>query len=66
MEIISFEEAKARRRTKQKAAQHLPKTDNGVLALQRQYQEFARFYNQWYDEHVAGQDENGAWIYKDS
>lgn len=76
MEIINFEEVKARKQSKvrkhakskfqsrQKITGHLSETDNGVLELQRQYQELARFYNQWYDEHVLGQDENGGWIYK--
>ena len=39
--------------------------DDGELELQRQYRELAQFYNQWYDEHVVGQDENGRWVYKD-
>ncbi len=77
MVIINFEEVKARKQSKagkhaksksqsrQKITGHLSGTDNGVLELQRQYQELARFYNQWYDEHVLGQDENGGWIYKD-
>ena len=65
MEIINFEEAKARRQSKEKATKHLPKVDDSELELQRQYQELAQFYNQWCDEHVVGQDENGGWIYKD-
>ncbi|MDE5825500.1 MAG: hypothetical protein K2H91_12570 [Lachnospiraceae bacterium] len=65
MEIINFEKAKARKRSKEKAAKHLPEIDDGVLELQRQYRELAQFYNRWYDEHVIGQDENGGWIYKD-
>ncbi|NDO52024.1 hypothetical protein FMM75_22515 [Lachnospiraceae bacterium MD335] len=77
MEIINFEEAKARKQSKarkhaksqsqsrQKVTGHLSGTDNGVSEPQRQYQELARFYNQWYGEHVIGQDENGGWIYKD-
>jgi len=65
MEIINFEEAKARRHSKEKATKHLLEVDDGGLELQRQYRELAQFYNQWYDEHVIGQDENGGWIYKD-
>lgn len=65
MKVIDFEEAKARRHSKEKAVNRLPETDNGVLELQKQYRELAQFYNQWYDEHVVGQGENGRWIYKD-
>lgn len=71
MEIISFEDAKARKQlkarkqSKQKITKHLPETDNGVLELQRQYQNNAQFYNQWYEDHVIGQDKDGRWIYKD-
>ena len=65
MKIINFEEAKARRHSKEKVAKHSPETDKGVLELQEQYRELAQFYNRWYDEHVVGQDENGRWIYKD-
>ncbi len=65
MKIISFEEAKERKRSKEKAARHLTEADDGDLELQRQYRELARFYNRWYDEHVVGQDKNGRWIYKD-
>ena len=57
MEIINFEEAKARKQSKarkhaksqsqsrQKVMGHLSGTDNGVSEPQRQYQEHARFYN---------------------
>ncbi len=45
MKIINFEEAKARKRPKEKATQHLPKEDDGVLELQRQYRELAQFCN---------------------
>ncbi len=65
MKIINFEEAKARKYSKKKAAKHLTEVDNGVLELQKQYQAYAQFCNQWYDEHIAGQDENGKQIYKD-
>ncbi len=65
MKIINFEEAKARKRSKEKTVQHMPKVDDGVLELQKQYREYAQFCNRWYDEHVVGQDENGRWIYKD-
>lgn len=65
MKVIDFEEAKARKYSKEKAAKHLLEVDDGELELQRQYRELAQFYNQWYDEHVVGQDENGRWVYKD-
>lgn len=64
MKIINFEKAKARIQSKGKAGKDLPEVDNGVLELQKQYQELVQFYERWYDEHVVGQDENGAWIYK--
>ncbi len=64
MKIINFEEAKAKR-SKEKAVKHLTEADDGDLELQKKYQELARFYNRWYDEHVVGQDENGRWVYKD-
>lgn len=50
---------------KQKVTKPSPETNNGVSELQRQYRELAQFYNQWYDEHVIGQDKDGSWIYKD-
>lgn len=65
MKVINFEEAKARKRSKENAAKHLPEIDNAVLELQKQYQEYAQFCNHWYDEHVVGQDESGGWIYND-
>ncbi len=65
MKIINFEEAKAKRRSKDKAVKHLPEVNDGDLELRKQYQEYAQFCNRWYDEHVVGQDENGMWIYKD-
>lgn len=65
MKIISFKAAKARRQSRKKEAKHFPETDNGVLELQRQYRENVQFYEQWYDEHVSGQDKNGRWTYKD-
>ncbi len=71
MEIINFEESKARKHAKsksqsrQKITGHLSETNNGVSELQRQYREMVQFYEQWYDEHVLGQDENGGWIYRD-
>ena len=55
MKIIDFEEAKARKRSKE---------NDGVLELQQQYRELVQFYESWYDEHVVGEDENGGWIYK--
>ncbi len=65
MKIINFEKAKAKRRSKEKAVKHLPEVGDGVLELQKQYQELAQFYNCWYDEYVVGQGEKGGWIYKD-
>jgi hypothetical protein len=68
MKIINFEDAKAKMRSKEKSAKYLTDTDNEDLEIQemqRQYREYAQFCNRWYDEHVVGQDENGAWIYKD-
>ena len=66
MKIINFEKAKARKQSKERDKKHLPKKSNGVLELQKQYQEMVQFFEQWYDGHVVGQDENGMWIYKDS
>lgn len=65
MQIINFQEAKARRQPRQKLTKHSSEAGNGVLELQRQYQNNAQFYNRWYDEHVIGQDKDGSWIYKD-
>lgn len=65
MKIINFEKAKVRRHSKEKA-KYLPEADNGVLELERQYREYAEYCNRWYDEHVARQDKDGSWIYKDS
>lgn len=64
MEIINFEDAKARIQAKEKTVEYSPETDDGVLELQKQYRELVRFYEQWYDDYVVGQDENGRWIYK--
>lgn len=64
MKIIDFEKAKTRKQSKEKAAKHLRVPDDGESELQKQYKELVRFYEQWYDEHVVGQDKNGAWIYK--
>lgn len=57
MKIISFEEARARKCSREKA-------DDGNMELQKQYQEFAQFCNRWYDEHVVRQDEDGKLVYK--
>ena len=77
MEIINFEDAKARKQSKtrkrskvktqskQHVTKHLPETDDRISELQRQYQNYAHFYNQWYYDHVIGQDKDGRWIYKD-
>lgn len=64
MKVIDFEEARARKQSKENDAKQLLEIDNGVLELQRQYRELAQFCNQWYDECVIGQDENGRWVYK--
>lgn len=77
MEIINFEEvkgrkkpkvrrpSKSRKQPKEKITEHLPETDDRISELQRHYQELAQFYNQWYADHVIGQDKDGRWIYKD-
>ena len=77
MEIINFEDSKARKQSKtrkwsntknqfkQKITKESSKTDDRVLELQRQYREYAHFCNQWYYDHVIGQDKDGRWIYKD-
>lgn len=77
MNIISLEDAKARKQSKvrrQSKSRKQPKekvtkqsleTDDRVSELQRQYQNNAHFYNQWYYDHVIGQDKDGRWIYKD-
>ena len=65
MKVIDFEEAKARKYSKEKVTKHLPEVNDRELELQRQYRELAQFYNEWYDEHVVGQDEKGGWVYKD-
>ena len=77
MNIISLEDAKARKQSKvrrqsksrnqskEKITKHLPETDDCISELQRQYREYAQFCNQWYADHVIGQDKDGRWIYKD-
>lgn len=76
MNIINFEEAKTRKQlkskkqlkvkaAKQSSEKSLPETDNSISELQRQYREYAQFCNQWYEDHVIGQDKDGRWIYKD-
>lgn len=77
MNIISFEDAKERKQSKvrrqsksrkqpkEKVTKYLPETDDRVSELQRQYREYAQFCNQWYYDHVIGQDKDGRWIYKD-
>ena len=77
MEIINFEDSKARKQSKtrkwpntknqfkQKITKESSKTDDRVSELQRQYREYAQFCNQWYYDHVIGQDKDGRWIYKD-
>lgn len=58
-------QSKVRNQSKQNIVKHLPATDKGISELQRQYQNDAEFYNQWYYDHVIGQDKDGSWIYKD-
>lgn len=77
MNIINFEEVKARKQSKvrrqsksrkqpkEKVTEHLPETDDRIAEMQRQYREYAQFCNQWYADHVIGQDKEGRWIYKD-
>lgn len=77
MEIINFEDSKARKQSKtrkwsntknqfkQKITKESSKTDDRVSELQRQYREYAQFCNHWYYDHVIGQDKDGRWIYKD-
>ncbi len=67
MKIINFEEAKAKRHLKEKAAIHVSDTGNKDPKIQemlRQYQEYAQYCNRWCDEHVIGQNKDGEWIYK--
>lgn len=65
MQIINFEDAKAKICSKRKEEGYFAEADNGVLELQKQYRELVVFYERWYDEYVVGQDKDGRWIYKD-
>ncbi|MCI8968938.1 MAG: hypothetical protein HFH75_15435 [Lachnospiraceae bacterium] len=76
MNIINFEEVKTRKQlkskkqskakaAKQSSEKYLLETDNGVSESQRQNREYAQLCNQWYYDHVIGQDKDGRWIYKD-
>ena len=65
MQIIDFEEAKVKRDLAKRNRKCTPEKIAEDLELQKQDRELAQFYNRWYDAHVVGQDENGAWIYKD-
>jgi hypothetical protein len=65
VEIISFEDAKARRQSKGEVTEHLLEADKEIREMQRQYREYAQFCNRWYDEHVVRKDGNGGWIYKE-
>ena len=63
-------QSKTRKQSKVKTVRYsseksLSDTNDSVSELQRQYRELAQFYNQWYDDHVIGQDKDGRWIYKD-
>lgn len=62
--IIDFEEAKARH-TKVKKVKPVPVTGSSKEKTQKKYRNDAEFYNQWYYDHVVGQDKDGNWIYKD-
>lgn len=77
MDIMNFEDAKTRKQSKgmkrskvkmqskEKVTKPSLETDNSISELQRQYREYAQFCNQWYEDHVIGQDKDGRWIYKD-
>lgn len=67
MNVINVEEAKARQSkvTKVKSAKSVPAKGSGKEKTRKKYRNDAEFYNQWYYDHVVGQDENGNWIYKD-
>lgn len=62
MKIIDFEGAKAKKYSKN--VNNSPYADNGELEIEKQYPELVKFYEDWYDKHVVGQDETGRWIYK--
>ncbi|MCI8530332.1 MAG: hypothetical protein HFH82_14495 [Lachnospiraceae bacterium] len=51
MEIIDFKKAKARIQSKEKAAKHLPKTDNWESELLKPYYELAQLCEKFYDRH---------------
>ena len=55
MKIVNLKKAEERKRMKRNAE---------VDGLKKSYQELVRFYTDWYNDHVVGQDENGNWIYK--
>lgn len=62
--IIDFEEARARH-TEVRKVKSMPITGRSKVKMQKQYRNDAEFYNQWYYDHVVGQDKDGNWIYKD-
>ncbi len=64
MNVINFEEAKAKC-LKVKRVKSVPAKGGGKEKTRKKYRNDAEFYNQWYYDHVVGQDENGNWIYKD-
>lgn len=64
MNVIDFEEAKARC-SKVKKVKSVPVKGSGKVKTQKKYRNDAEYINQWYYDHVIGQDENGNWIYKD-
>ncbi len=67
MNVINFEEAKAKC-SKVKSVEKVksvPAEDSDEAKAEQKYRNDAEFYNQWYYDHVVGQDENGNWIYKD-
>lgn len=61
MKEINFEEAKA----KCSKVKSVPAKGSSKVKMQKQYRNDAEFYNQWYYDHVVGQDKDGNWIYKD-
>ena len=65
MKIIDFEKAKAGKYQKKNVLKTQNEIDAELEEMKRQYREYAQFCNQWYDEHVVGQDKDGRWIYKD-
>lgn len=59
MSIINFN--KARRKLQKK---HSPKIDVEEKKLKNEDYQLAKFYSQWYDNHVVGKGADGKWQYK--